>query len=87
MHLDKAIKEAFNKANPKQFPIFKKKFKSIYSFRYPQGFAIEGKRIFRRLIKGAAKNVTVTRKGRHWSISMQTEIEIAEPVHPSISIV
>lgn len=30
-----AIGEAFDKDNPKKFPVFKKKFKSKDSFRYP----------------------------------------------------
>lgn len=95
-NLDKALKEAFDRKNPKRFPIFKKKFKSTDSFRYPQGFRIEGNRILLpkigwvRFIKsrpseGTPKNVTVSRKGKHWFVSIQTEIEVAETVHPSHS--
>jgi putative transposase len=34
-----------------------------------------------------AKNVTVSREGKHWFVSIQTEFEIEPPVHPSHSIV
>ncbi len=98
MNLDKALKEAFDKKNPKRFPNFKKKFRSTDSFRYPQGFRLEGNRIFlpkvgyigffkSRPIEGKPKNVTVTRRGKHWFVSIQTEFEIAQPRHPSNSII
>lgn len=98
MNLDKALKEAFDKKNPKRFPNFKKKFRSTDSFRYPQGFRLEGNRIFlpkvgyigffkSRPIEGKPKNVTVTRRGKHWFVSIQTELEIAAPQHPSNSII
>jgi putative transposase len=97
-NLDKALKEAFDKKNPKRFPNFKKKFKSVDSFRYPQGFKVEGNRIFlpkvgwrrfinSRLVTGIAKNATVSRRGKHWFVSIQTEFEFAEPQHPSNSII
>jgi putative transposase len=38
--LSNALREAFDKKNPKQFPVFKRKFKCRESFRYPQGFEI-----------------------------------------------
>ena len=96
--LDKAIKEAFDKKNPKRFPRFKKKGKSTDSFRYPQGFKLDGNRIFlpkigwvrfikSREIEGSLRNVTVSRRGDHWYVSIQTEREIAEPIHPSVSSV
>ena len=98
MNLGRAINDAFDKTNPKQFPQFKKKFRSTDSFRYPQGFRIEGDRVFlpkvgwvryrkSRAIEGTPKNVTVSRRGQHWFLSIQTELEIATPVHPSRSIV
>ena len=47
MNLDRAIKDGFDKKQPeKRFPTFKKKFIATDSFRYPQGFKIEGKRVF-----------------------------------------
>jgi putative transposase len=99
MNLDRAIKAGFDKKQPeKRFPTFKKKFIATDSFRYPQGFRIEGKRIFlpklgwlnfrkSRDITGTPKNVTVSRKGANWFVSIQTEMIVAEPVHPSVSLV
>lgn len=92
--LDKAIMEAFDKKNPKRFPVFKKKGLAGDSFRYPQGFKLDGNQIFlpkigwvritkSREIEGVARNVTVSRRGEHWFISIQTEQEVAEPVHPA----
>lgn len=97
-NLDRALKDAFNKKSPKAFPVFKKKYISQDSFRYPQGFKIEGKNIFlpkigwvgfrkSRQILGVPKNVTVSRKGNHWYVSIQTEREVAETKHPSSSII
>ncbi len=94
MDLDKALREAFDPKNPKQFPRLKKKHKSVPSFRYPQGFAIDGSRIylpkfgwarfFRSCaITGVSKNVTVSRQGKHWYASVQTEQEVPDPVHMS----
>ena len=39
-NLSQALKEAFDKTNPKQFPKFKKKGQKD-SFRYPQGFKVD----------------------------------------------
>ncbi len=96
-NLERALNDAFDRQNPKRFPNFKKKFKSTDSFRYPQGFRIEGYRIFlpklglvrfinSRPIHGTPKNVTVSRRGKHWFVSIQTEIEVATPVHPSTTV-
>ena len=96
--LDKAIKEACDKKNPKRFPRFKRKGKSTDSFRYPQGFKLDGNRIFlpkigwvrfikSREIEESLRNVTVSRRGDYWYVSIQTEREIAEPIHPSVSSV
>jgi len=95
MFLDKALKDAFNKKSPKCFPIFKKK--GLHdSFRYPQGFKITSNVIYlpkigwipffkSRDIEGNLKNVIVSRKGKHWFVSIQTEREVAEPAHTSTS--
>jgi putative transposase len=94
MDLDKALRDAFDKKSPKRFPVFKKKYRSRESFRYPQGFRIEGKRVFlpkfgwarffkSREISGRPKNVTVFLRGDHWFISVQTEQDACVPVHPS----
>ena len=92
--LDKAIKEAFDKKNPKQFPVFKKRGKSKDSFRYPQGFDINNARVFlpkigwigfrkSQFIKGKPKNVTVSREIDHWYIAIQTETQVSDQIHPS----
>jgi putative transposase len=99
MNLDRAVKDAFNKSNPKRFPIFKKRGKHD-SFRFPQGFKLDqpNSRIFlpkigwihyrnSRIMEGTAKNITVSQSGGHWYISIQTEREVEQPVHPSTSII
>ena len=98
-NLDRAIRDGFDRKQPeKRFPTFKKKFIAVDSFRYPQGFKIEGKRIFlpklgwmtywkSRNIIGTPKNATVSRKGSNWFVSIQTEMIVAEPKHPSGSLV
>ncbi len=81
------------------FPRFKKKGQSD-SFRYPQGFKLDqdNSRVFlpklgwlryrnSRALLGTAKNITVSSNGSKWFVSIQTEREIAEPVHPSPSII
>ena len=87
MSLDRAIQDAFDKKSPKRFPRFKKKGQHD-SFRYPQGFKIEGNRIFlpkigwlgfnkSRELVGTPKNVTVSKRGKHWYASVQCEYEVA----------
>lgn len=94
--LDRAIWDCL-KGKKKKFPRFKKKGRHD-SFRFPQGFLIDGKRIYlpkigwagffkSRDIEGTPKNVTVSRRGRHWHVSIQAEVEIPTPVHESSSIV
>ena len=98
-NLSQALKEAFDKTNPKQFPRFKKKGQRD-SFRYPQGFRVDNDhgRIFLPKIGwirynktqdviGETKNVTVSKRGQHWFISIQVEIDKVIPQHPSDSIV
>ena len=96
--LERAFKDAFDKNQPlKRIPTFKKR-SDRDSFTFPQGFKIAGRRIFlpkigwvnfrkSRDIEGTPKNVTVSRQGKHWFVSVQVELEIPEPVHPSTSIV
>jgi putative transposase len=38
-------------------------------------------------MEGTAKNVTVSQSGGHWYISIQTEREVEQTVHPSTSII
>jgi putative transposase len=40
-----------------------------------------------REVDGTVKNVTVSRENEHWYVSIQVELEVAEPVHPSNSAV
>jgi len=95
--LDKAIRDAFDKKQPlKEFPVFKKKGKSVDSFRVPGDFKVDqGNSRIRipklgwlryrnsREMTGIPKNITISRNGRYWYASIQTEQEVAEPVHPS----
>lgn len=100
MDLDKAFKDAFDKAQPnKKFPTFKKRLRRN-SFRFPQHFKVEGNRVklpdigwfsFRksREIIGEIANITVSRGADgKWFVSFQTELEIKElPVHKSTTAV
>ena len=67
-------------------------------FRYPQGFKVEGRKVYlpkigwvafwrHREVVGTVKNVTVSRQGNHWYVAFQVEIDVPEPVHPAISAV
>ena len=98
-NLSQALKEAFDKTNPKQFPKFKKKGQRD-SFRYPQGFKLDSEngRVFlpkigwvrynkSQEVIGEAKNVTVSKRGKYWFVSIQVEIDRKIPRHPSSSIV
>lgn len=96
--LDKAFMDGFDKTQPnKRLP--NKKKKGVHDgFRYPQGYKISGHQIYlpkigwmrfkkSQIIVGTPKNVTVTRRGLHWYISIQTEYEVEQPRHPSPSLV
>jgi len=98
-NLSQALKEAFDKTNPKQFPRFKKKGQRD-SFRYPQGFKIDNEngRVFlpkigwvrynkSQEIIGEAKNITISKRGKYWFVSIQVEIDREIPKHLSSSIV
>ncbi len=97
--LERAYKNFF--AKRADFPRFKKKGMGD-SFRYPDAkqFKIDAgnSRVFlpklgwlryrnSRNMLGTAKNITVSSTGGKWFVSIQTEREEAEPVHPSVSIV
>lgn len=97
--LSQALSEAFDKTNPKQFPFFKKKGQKD-SFRYPQGFKVDNEngRVFlpkigwvrynkSQDVVGEAKNLTISRKGQYWFVSIQVEIEKEVSLHPSNSII
>ena len=96
--LERAFKDAFDKKQPlKKIPTFKKRGDRD-SFSLPQGFKLDGKRIFlpkigwinfrkSRDIEGKAKNVTVYRQGKYWLVSIQVEVELPKPVHSSTSMI
>jgi len=97
-NLDRAVVESFNKNTKKRFPRLKKKGRCRDSFRYPQDVRINCNMVFlpkigwirftkSREIEGKIKNATVSRSGEHWYVSIQTEIDIPNPVHPSTSSV
>ena len=96
--LSLAIAAAFDEEDPRDFPKFKKRHKRVLSFRYPQGFKVSGNSVYlskigwvpfykSRDIEGNPKNCTVSEHGGNWYISVQTEQEVHEPVHPSTSAV
>ncbi|WP_198263903.1 RNA-guided endonuclease InsQ/TnpB family protein [sulfur-oxidizing endosymbiont of Gigantopelta aegis] len=96
--LERAFKDGFDKKQPlKKIPTPKKRGDRD-SFSLPQGFKIEGRRIFlpkigwvnfrkSREIEGTAKNVTVSRQGKYWFVSIQVEMELPESVHSSLSMI
>ena len=94
--LCRAIDAALDPKDAREFPKFKKKHKSIASFRYPQGFKLNGNCVFlpkigwmrfykSRDIEGTPKNCTVSKRGQHWYVSVQTEMDVAAPMHMSSS--
>ena len=98
-NLDRALKEAFNKTNPKRFPRFKKKGQRD-SIRYPQGFKIDqlNSRVYlpkigwvsyrkSRELVGQPKKITVSKRGNHWYVAIQTEKELEQPTTSATSIV
>lgn len=96
--LDRAYSDGFDKNQPlKIMPRLKKKGQGD-SFRYLQGFKLNGNNVFlpklgwfsfrqSREIVGTAKNITVSYHGGHWFVSIQTEQEVMIPTHPSTKIV
>jgi putative transposase len=98
--LHKAMENAFDPKRPQAFPAFKKQGRSTDSFRVPQGFKWdkENTRIFipklgwlqyfshsdRQKLMGEPGQVTISRQGPHWNVSIQVEFEVEpEPVHPN----
>ena len=99
MNLDRALKDAFNKSSPKCFPRFKKKGQRD-SFRYPQGFKVDqaNNRVYlpkigwvryrkSKELVGQPKNITVSKRGDYWYVSIQTEIELEQPTSTATSSV
>lgn len=98
--LDRALRNAFDRNSPKRFPRFKKKGKSLDSFRYPdpKQFRVDagnGRVFLPKLgwlryrnslrLEGDPKQITVSRSAGRWFVSVQVEVEIGDPVHPSPS--
>ena len=97
--LERAYKNFFEKRAA--FPRFKKKGMGD-SFRYPDPKQIKhdqaNSRLFlpklgwlryrnSREVLGELRNVTVSQSGGKWFVSIQTQREVAQPVHPSTRIV
>lgn len=95
--LERAYKNFFEKRA--DFPRFKNKGMGD-SFRYPQGCKLDqaNSRVFlpklgwikyrnSRDVLGAVSNITVSANGGKWFVSIQTEREVEQPVHPATSIV
>lgn len=98
--LHKAFKGFFEKRT--SYPNFKKKDRSIIGIRYPQAKQFIVDEVNSRIkvpklgwipyrksqsIKGMVKNLTLSLKGGHWYVSIQTQREVPQPIHPSSSMV
>jgi len=95
--LDGAINDAFNPEINREFPVFKKKGRAC-GIRFPQGVKINASAVYlpkigwcgfrkSREVLGNVKNVSVRSDSFGWSLSLQTEREVADAVHPSESVV
>jgi putative transposase len=97
--LEKAYKNFF--AKRADFPRFKRKG-SDDSFRFPDSKQIKLDQVNSRLflpklgwvryrnsreVLGELRNVTVSQSGGKWWVSIQTQREVEQPVHPATSIV
>jgi len=91
--LSRALKDGLD--GSKRFPKFKKKGEQD-TFRFPQGTKLDNKKVYlpkigwvkfrkSKEIDGIIKNVTVSRAIGKWFVSIQVEMEVLEPVHPSKS--
>lgn len=76
-------------------PRSRKKFVAD-SFRYPQGFKVDGRKVYlpmigwvefwhSRALEGVIKNVTISRQGQHWFVSCQVELDVPDPTHPTMA--
>lgn len=95
--LDRAFKDAFDKNQPrKRLPTNKKLCKNEAGIKYPQGCTLdENNRVIklpklgwvryrnRREVLGVIKNVTISRHGGHYWLSIQTERDIEKQAHPA----
>jgi putative transposase len=99
-NVEKAFKDGFDKKQPlKHIPKFKRKGVSG-SFRYPQGVKVDPacNKVFlpkigwvkyrnSRQVIGDVKNMTISRKGNYWYVSIQTEYEAELKRHESTSMI
>lgn len=97
--LERAFQDAFDKSQPnKRIPVFKKLGKNEAGIKYPQHVVLdENNQVIQlpklgwvkyrssRRIEGVVKNVTVSRAGGHYTVSIQTEREVKASNHPSAS--
>jgi putative transposase len=99
-NLAKGYEKFFKKTADR--PVFKRKGKSSDSFRFPEPkqFTIDQNNSRIKLPKlgwiryhnsreilGTAKNITVSANGGKWFVSIQTEREVEQPLHPATGIV
>lgn len=79
-------------------PRFKKRGHCRESFRIPQGFRFDNRRVFlpklgwigffkSREMQGEARNITVFERAGRWYMSVCCKREVPDPVHPSTSVV
>jgi putative transposase len=91
--LSRAFSDFFSGA--RGFPRFKKKGRHD-AFRHPERVRVDGRHVhvpgvgairFRksREVLGTIKNATLSKGGGHWYVSLQTERDVPEPIHPSSS--
>ncbi len=73
--------DAFRYPDPNQFAVDDRhgrvKFPKLGWVRYRRS----------RAVAGTPKQLTISRAGGYWFVSIQTEVEVAEPVHPANSAV
>ena len=92
--LSRAIHDSFKEKGP---PKFKKRGNGD-GFRFPQGVKVEGRHIYlpklghfkffkSREIEGQIKNVSIVLHGGYWYVSIQTELECADPIPTSTSAI
>ncbi len=92
--LSRAYSDGFDKKQPlKSMPVFKKKSKSVESFRIPSSPKLRENRLFipklgwfkfhkSREIIGTPKNFTISEHCGSWYVSIQVEIDEKIPQHP-----
>ncbi len=98
--LNKAFKDGFDKKQPlKRIPTTRKRgIHDSFRFPEPKQFQIDNRRIklpklgwvkfFKsQEIMGEPKNITISKQGRHWYVSIQVEMEIQLKQNPSISAI